>query len=53
MRQWLYIPKLAGVREPQALARLPEAERAAWQDLWVGVKKLFLQVGGEFLTPEQ
>jgi len=24
----------AGVREPEALARLPEAERQSWQELW-------------------
>jgi tetratricopeptide (TPR) repeat protein len=53
MRQWLHDPNLARVREPHALAKLPEAERSAWQDLWAGVKKLFRQVGGESLAPEQ
>jgi serine/threonine protein kinase/Flp pilus assembly protein TadD len=53
MLHWLHDPNLAGVRESHALAQLPEAERSAWHDLWAGVKKLFLQVGGESLAPEQ
>jgi tetratricopeptide (TPR) repeat protein len=31
-------PDFAGVREPQALARLPESERQAWQQLWANVR---------------
>jgi serine/threonine-protein kinase len=31
---WLKDPDFAGVREPQALAPLPEAERRGWQELW-------------------
>src|SRR5262249_6826077 len=34
---WKGEPELACVREPDALARLPEAERAAWQAFWVEV----------------
>jgi tetratricopeptide (TPR) repeat protein/serine/threonine protein kinase len=37
MRHWQGDPDLAGVREPEALARLPEAERPAWRQLWAGV----------------
>jgi hypothetical protein len=31
---WLGDPDFAGVRGPQALARLPEAERQPWQQFW-------------------
>jgi hypothetical protein len=34
---WLGDPYFAGVRGPQALARLPGAERQAWQRLWAEV----------------
>jgi hypothetical protein len=31
---WQKAAELAAVRSPQALAQLPEAERAAWQQFW-------------------
>jgi tetratricopeptide (TPR) repeat protein/serine/threonine protein kinase len=34
MRGWLANPNFAGVRGPQALAKLPGAERQPWQQLW-------------------
>ena len=34
------LPVLAGVRNPQALANLPEAERQTWQALWQEVEGL-------------
>jgi tetratricopeptide (TPR) repeat protein len=34
---WLTDPTLASVREPAALAKLPDAERAEWQRLWTDV----------------
>jgi tetratricopeptide (TPR) repeat protein len=37
MRHWLRDPDLAGVRGPDALAKLPEAERAGWRQLWADV----------------
>ena len=37
MQYWLLDPHFAGVREPEALGRLPEAERQAWQQLWADV----------------
>jgi hypothetical protein len=40
MRQWLQATDLAGVRAPEALARLPEAERAPWQQFWQEVESL-------------
>jgi tetratricopeptide (TPR) repeat protein len=40
LEHWRGDPDLAAVRDPQALARLPEAERAAWQALWRDVGSL-------------
>jgi len=37
-------PALAGVREAAALAKLPEAERQAWQKYWADVEATFQQV---------
>ncbi|HTU92576.1 MAG TPA: tetratricopeptide repeat protein [Gemmataceae bacterium] len=37
---WRSDPDLASVRDPQALDRLPENERAAWQALWRDVDEL-------------
>ncbi|HZY85526.1 MAG TPA: tetratricopeptide repeat protein [Gemmataceae bacterium] len=39
LRAWQHDPRLAGVRDPAALAKLPGPEREAWQGLWreVGV----------------
>ena len=39
------LPVLAGVHNPAALARLPEAERQAWQAFWQDVEGLLR--GGE------
>jgi Flp pilus assembly protein TadD len=40
LRHWRADPDLAGVRDADALARLPAAERAAWAALWAGVDGL-------------
>jgi Flp pilus assembly protein TadD len=37
LQHWLVDPDLAGVRGPEALARLPEAERQPWRKLWADV----------------
>jgi serine/threonine protein kinase/Flp pilus assembly protein TadD len=37
LRHWLTDTSFAGVRGPQALAKLPEAERQTWQRLWADV----------------
>ena len=34
---------LAGVREAEALAVLPEAEQAAWKALWAEVDELIVR----------
>lgn len=40
LAHWRHDPDLASVRDPQALERLPEPERAAWQSLWRDVDEL-------------
>jgi tetratricopeptide (TPR) repeat protein len=40
VRSWLTSEDLAGVRDEQALARLPADERRAWQALWAMVATL-------------
>ncbi len=40
MDQWKKDAALEGVRAPDALAKLPEAERQAWQTLWEEVAEL-------------
>jgi tetratricopeptide (TPR) repeat protein len=46
MEHWLQDADFAGVRGPDALAKLAEAERQGWQKLWAEVRKL-LQSAGE------
>jgi Flp pilus assembly protein TadD len=40
LRHWQKDPDLAGLRDPGALARLPEAERQACRKLWADVEAL-------------
>jgi serine/threonine-protein kinase len=40
LRGWQRDPQLAGLREPAALTKLPEAERKQWQQLWSDVAAL-------------
>jgi tetratricopeptide (TPR) repeat protein len=40
LRGWMGNDGLSGVREPAALARLPEDERVAWRKLWQAVEAL-------------
>jgi hypothetical protein len=47
MQHWLPDDDLAGVRGPDALARLPEAERSAWQKLWEEVEELRRRASGQ------
>jgi serine/threonine protein kinase/Flp pilus assembly protein TadD len=44
MRDWLADADLAGVRGPEALVKLPEAERPAWQQLWSRVTDTLARV---------
>jgi tetratricopeptide (TPR) repeat protein len=47
MQAWLADPDSAAVRDPEALARLPEGERQDWQKLWTEVEELFAKAGGK------
>ena len=40
LREWQQDEDLASVRDKEALARLSETERAAWQQLWADVETL-------------
>jgi hypothetical protein len=46
LRHWLEDPDFAGVRGPEALARLPAAERHVWQRLWAGVADTLARAEG-------
>jgi tetratricopeptide (TPR) repeat protein/serine/threonine protein kinase len=52
MSAWLADPAFAGVRGPEALAKLPEAERQPWEKLWKDVADLLARVQ-EKTTPEK
>jgi hypothetical protein len=43
LQDWLCDLHLAGVRDPDALARLPEPERQAWQKQWAYVTQTLAQ----------
>jgi Flp pilus assembly protein TadD len=46
MEHWLNDKDFAAVRSPTALAKLPEAERKRWQQLWTDVAALLKRAGG-------
>jgi Tfp pilus assembly protein PilF len=45
LRAWQRHAGLAGVRDPAGLARLPEAEGRAWQELWRDVEAVRARAG--------
>ncbi|HZY88683.1 MAG TPA: hypothetical protein VFE78_27920, partial [Gemmataceae bacterium] len=49
LRHWQQDADLAGVRDPAALTKLPEADRAEWQKLWADVAALLkkAEAGGK------
>jgi tetratricopeptide (TPR) repeat protein len=47
MKHWLADPDFAGVRGPEALAKLPEGERSDWQKLWADVEATLAKVRQE------
>ena len=47
LRHWLTDPDFAGVRAPEALAKLPAEERQAWQRLWADVSAVLAEAGGK------
>jgi hypothetical protein len=52
LQRWLRDPSFAGVREADALSRLPVAERQAWQMLWADVADTLARAEGT-TPPEQ
>jgi tetratricopeptide (TPR) repeat protein len=46
LQHWLQDTDFAGVRGPEALGKLPEAERRAWQDLWADVAQTLARAQG-------
>jgi serine/threonine-protein kinase len=46
MQHWLQDADFAGVRGPQALAKLSEAERCEWEKLWQEVERLLESAKG-------
>jgi serine/threonine-protein kinase len=46
LRPWQQDPDLAGVRQPAALARLPEAEWGPWLNLWAELDSLLKRADG-------
>jgi serine/threonine protein kinase len=52
LQHWLLDPDFAGVRRPEALAKLPEAERRAWQQLWGRVADTLARTHGK-TTPKK
>src|SRR5262249_3084434 len=47
LQYWLTDPDFAGVRGPEALARLPEAERQPWQQFWGDVGETLARAQGK------
>jgi hypothetical protein len=46
LQHWRSDPDLAGVRDPNELAKLPEHEQTAWRALWADVDALLAKVLG-------
>jgi hypothetical protein len=47
MQHWLGDPDFNDVRNPEALTRLPEAEREGWGRLWAGVVETLRRPAGK------
>jgi tetratricopeptide (TPR) repeat protein len=45
LTHWRNDPDLAGVRDKEVLAKLPEDERRQWQKFWAGVEALLARTG--------
>jgi eukaryotic-like serine/threonine-protein kinase len=52
LSHWQSDPDLAGVREPRKIEKLPDDERAAWEQLWSQVEKLHTQVRAAYIETE-
>jgi serine/threonine-protein kinase len=47
LKRWQRDADLAGVRDPEALAKLPQPEREAWGRLWADVADLLRKTAGQ------
>jgi hypothetical protein len=47
LRHWQQDPDFAGVRDPEALDRLPEDDRQAWLKLWTDVEMTLSMAQGK------
>jgi hypothetical protein len=47
MQHWRQAADLASVRDPQALGKLPAAERDSWGRLWADVDDLLARAAGK------
>src|SRR5262249_52386320 len=47
LQHWQKDPDLASVRGKEAVAKLPEAERAAWRQRWADVEKLLKKAAAD------
>ncbi len=52
LAHWLEDTDLSGVRGPEALAKLPEAERRDWQKLWADIAATLARAEGK-AAPEK
>jgi tetratricopeptide (TPR) repeat protein/serine/threonine protein kinase len=53
LRHWQADPDLAGVRGPEALAKLPEVERQPWQKLWADTAEMLARAQKKTTTEEK
>jgi hypothetical protein len=53
LRHWKQDPDLAGIRDDEALARLPQPERKEWQALWADVGSLQSRAATPIPTEEK
>jgi serine/threonine-protein kinase len=51
MQHWKKDTDLAGIRDPEPLAKLSEAERKEWQALWAEVDALIVKAGASKANP--
>jgi serine/threonine protein kinase/Flp pilus assembly protein TadD len=53
MQHWLADRDFAGLRGPEALTKLPEAERHPWQTLWADVAQTLARAEGKAASEKQ
>jgi hypothetical protein len=53
MQHWLADPDFAGVRGEVGLAKMPEAERKAWRQLWADVENTLAKARGTTAPQEK